>query len=145
MLGTRVNGVTYEARFHFINETKDKEMNDTFLIGDWWVVQELTQRNFFTMRSELIDYLNPQYEKWNKEYDEKYGVGHMEVGSDKFNHYNGWIIKKSQPYVNKVNKKYGFKKGFGLYLNPDEDGDIEFKRKLPNGDVMRCFVTLHEM
>lgn len=128
----------YIVNFNFMNE-KGELVNSIFS-----VVQEYAKRAFISSREELIEYLNPQYEKWNEEYNKKYGSEPLEEGSEKYNHYNKWIMKKSQPYVDKVNRKYKFPKGTGLYLNPDEDGDIQFKTKSLKDGILRCFITLTE-
>lgn len=123
---------TFKVNFNYYDRKTGTNVTD--ILGE---AKSLFDHCYVQMREELIGYLNPKYEEWNKEYGELYPDKDTGNNIVDLNHYNNFIINKSDPFVTKVNKKYrdqlmknGVKNNdveFKLYLNPADDGDIQMK------------------
>ena len=76
------------------------------------------QEEYMELRSIAVDLLNPQLERWNKEYD-KLG---LTPPSEDETEYNKFIQSKQREVLKLVND--AFCKGKITYLDSDEDADI---------------------
>ena len=80
--------------------------------------QKRMQEEFMKLRSIAIELLNPQYERWNKEYDK---LGLTQPSEDE-TEYNKFIRGKQREVLKLVNDAYC--NGMITYLDSGEDADI---------------------
>ena len=89
---------------------------------------------FMVLRNEVVDLINPNYEKWNAEYDKDV------TGADDMD-YNGFIQEKHREVMKEFNKKY---KAINhvMYMDSDEYADIVGVIPLYNYAVMHMSMRL---
>ena len=133
----------YKAVFNFYkNGNYRNKCNDTNIL----LFKNLVAPIFVEARNEVIDVTNDLLEGWNNEFNETHpGMDGMTV------EYENFIIEKYKPFVNEINKRYGFTKKLWwldyemIYEDEDEcHSDFVFKIKLGN-DIYSCVITLKEM
>lgn len=138
----------YKAVFHFYrngdyeNEVKvrfyDRQLNYDF--------KDAIISLFVKTRGEVVDETNDLLKDWNSEfgrtYPDKDGLS---------TEYAQFIVKKTRPFVDKVNKAYNLSKDVMwldyeiIYEDEDETyPDFVFKVKLGN-DIYGCIITLKKM
>ena len=133
----------YKAVFHFYkNGDYENESKDANVLN----LKDLVAPIFVETRNEVIDVTNELLESWNNEFNKTHpGMDGMTV------EYENFIIEKFKPFVNEINKKYGFTKKLWwldyeiIYEDEDEcHSDFVFKIKMGN-DIYSCVITLKEM
>lgn len=92
---------------------------------------EFLEKEFMNYRSILVDLLNPQYEKWNKEFDKLY------PGVDGYsNEYASFLSEKSKKIYEIVNDMSSDLEFFSA-MDPYECGDICARTKKNPVTVIR--------
>lgn len=96
--------------------------------------KEYLEKLFMALRNEVVDLLNPNYEKWNSEYEKEVnGVDDME--------YNGYIREKQRSVLKGFNKKYEAMRDV-MYLDSDEYADIIGVIPMYNNTIMHMSMKI---
>lgn len=133
----------YKVVFNFYkNGDYENVCNDTNIL----LFKDLVTPIFVEVRNKVISVTNDLLEEWNKEFN----VMHPNM-CGLTTEYENFIIRKTKPFVNVINKRYGFTKKLWwldyemIYEGQDECyADFVFKIKLGN-DIYSCVITLKEM
>lgn len=138
----------YKAVFHFYkngdyeNEVKvrfyDRRLNYDF--------KDAIISLFVKTRGEVVDKTNDLLKDWNSEFGKTY------PGKDGLStEYAQFIVKKTIPFVDKVNKAYKLSKDvmwldYEIIYEDEEETypDFVFKVKIGN-DIYSCIITCKEM
>lgn len=96
--------------------------------------KEYLEKLFMALRNEVVNLLNPNYEKWNSEYEKEVnGVDDME--------YNGYIREKQRSVLKGFNKKYEAMRDV-MYLDSDEYADIIGVIPMYNNTIMHMSMKI---
>lgn len=96
--------------------------------------KKIYEKEFMVLREDLINYLNPNYEKWNEEYDKLFGKESAKVNEEA---YNLFIQKKHRDVIKTFNKTH---KSTFIEMDSDEDADIIGIGKVRKGLQMRLSI-----
>lgn len=124
-----MNTLNYKVNFHYIEEKSKTDISKMLNAES----KDKLNSIFVYLREQLIEKLNPMYDRWNKEYDKLYPEKDNHNEED-FKYYTKWIINKQQPYVDEINNKFG--NVAKLFLNEEESGDIEMKVQFDNVTII---------
>lgn len=133
----------YKVVFNFYkNGDYENVCNDTNIL----LFKDLVTPIFVEVRNKVISVTNDLLESWNNEFDETHpGMDGMTF------EYENFIIEKFKPFVDDINKRYGFTKKLWwldyemIYKDEDEcHSDFVFKIKLGN-DIYSTVITCKEM
>ena len=133
----------YKVVFNFYkNGDYENKCNDASIL----IVKDLVAAIFVEARNEVINVTNDLLEEWNNEFNVMYPNVYGSTTE-----YENFIIRKMKPFVNVINKRYGFTKKLWwldyeiIYEDKDECySDFVFKIKLGD-DIYSTVITLKEM
>lgn len=98
-------------------------------------VENLMEKEFRRLRPYAVDALNPNFDKWNSEYDARLTGRNKEETEENWTRYLKYINSKQREVLKQVNKAHP---SALIKLDVDEDGDISARSRLGN-----VLMTMH--